>query len=408
MTRLLPIVAASIIAANPAATAADIVTLAGKRSLGTLVEVTTQVVTVKDTAGGLVRVPTPEMASIEFGKPSAPPVGKFDEVELTDGSVLRVSQFRIKGRSVEVTPVGSGPLLTIDLPLSAVFTLVRGADDPATRAAFAKVVASRGKRDLFVVKQAGGLNLLPGTVLAGTPTGDAVEFEKDDGQRTTLRLNRASGGLVFNPPPAGVVPPAIARVTDRAGAVLVAETVAVSGDGLRVTTVAGAVVTYPSLDGVVAIDFRRGNVAYLVDLPVAYDYPPPEADGPLGEAFPTAPRAGLNRAVNRALLELDGRKYAAGVAVPVDAAAAYRLDGGYREFRAVVGLPDGPGRVDWAVRLRIDVDGKPAFDAIIKKGDKPREVNLSVKDAKELRVAADRTGLFLGDQVILADARVQK
>ena len=388
--------------------AADVVTLAGVRTAGTLVEVTSQVVTVRDAAGTVTRVPTPEMAAVEFGKPAPPAPGKFDEIELTDGSTLRVAAVRVKGKAVEVTAAGGGPGPAADVPLAAVFSLTRNADDPAARAAFQKVVAGRGKRDLVVVRQADGLNPLAGTVLGGTAAGDAVEFEREDGTRQTLRLSRITGGVVFNPPPAGAVPPAVAKVIDRAGWVLVAQAVAVVGDGLRVTTVAGAVVTYPSVESLVAVDFRRGNVAYLVDLPGAVDYPPAEDDGPLGKDFPFAPKLGLNRAVNRAGLVLDGRKYTAGVAVPVDAVCTFRLDGGYREFRAAVGLPDGPGRGDWAVRLRIDVDGKPAFDAVVKKGDKPRDLSLSVKDAKELKVAADRTGLCVGDQVILADARVQK
>ena len=408
MTRLWVVIVTST--AGPLAPAADVVSLTGQRTTGSVVEVAGHAVTVIDAGGVKVAIPTATLASIEFGPSAPPPAGKFDELELIDGSVLRVTQVKVKGKGVEVTPVtpavGAAP--AIEVPLGAVFWLLRGADDAARRTDWAKLLAGRGKRDLVVVRSADGLNPLPGTVISGTDAGDAVVFEREDGTRSNVRLTRASGGIVFNQPPRDVVPPTICRVIDRAGNRLVAQAVAIGGGGLKVTTVAGAIVTYPDLAAVEKLDFRQGNVAYLSDLDGKFDYPPVEADGLLGDRFPFAPKVGRDKAVFGGDIVLDGRKFARGVSVPPDVIASYPLGGNYREFRATVGIQDGPSRAGWAVRLRVELDGRPVLDEVVKKADKPRELAVNVKDAKELRLVVERTGLFAGDQLNLADARVQK
>lgn len=409
MTRLWVAILAVVFAA-PFVPAADVVTLAGQRTAGTVAEVTGQAVTVADAAGVKTAVPAATIASVEFGPATPPPAGKFDELELVDGSVLRVTQIKIKGKGVEAGPLApsAGSVPAVELPLGAVFWLLRGADNPTHRAEWAKLVAGRGKRDLVVLRSADGLNPLPGTVIEGTDTGDAIVFEREDGARSNVRLRQASGGIVFNQPSRDVVPPTVCRVQDRAGNRLVAQAIAVVGNGLKVTTVAGAVVTYSDLAAVEKLDFRQGNVAYLSDLDGKFDYPPAEADGLLGEQFAFAPKVARDTAVFGGDIVLDGRKFARGVSVPPDVAVSYPLNGNYREFRATVGIQDGPARVGWAVRLRVELDGRPVLDEIVKKSDKPRELAVNVKDAKELRLVVERTALFAGDQLNLADARVQK
>ncbi len=387
--------------------AADVVTLAGKRVTGSLSGVTPQVVTLLDPAGVPVRIPTAEVSAVEFGKPAPAGTGKYDELELVDGSVLRTTQFTVKDKAVGLAPLAPG--VAVELPLGAVYWLLRGADDAANRAAWQVLVAGRGKRDLFVIRQAAGLNPLPGTVLAGTAAGDAVEFEREDGAKVSLRLVRASGGIVFNQPPRDVVPATVCRVVDRAGNRLVAQSVTVAGAGLEVTTVAGAVVKYATLDAVEKLDFAQGNVRYLSDLAGKADYPPPETDGPLGALFPFAPRVVKDKAVGGGPITLSGRAFARGLSVPPDVSVAYPLGADFREFRATVGVQDGSNRLAWAMRLRLELDGRAVFDEVIKKTDPPRDLAVNVKGARELRVTVTRAGSAIdGDQLNLGDARVQK
>lgn len=404
-TRSAPVFAL-VLALGLVAPAADLVPLAGTPTGGTLVAIDAQFVTFKTDSGTVVKMPVKDVAAVDLKNKPLPPEPKFDEIELTDGSVLRVSAVQIKGKAVTPTlAAGAGaPGPTIELPLGAVFSLMRGAEDDKVRAEWKKLLAGRGKRDLFVVRQADGLNPLPGTVLEGNETGDRVSFEREDGNKVNLPLTRATGGLVFNQPPKDVIPPTVCRVIDVAGNTWFATAVEVAGSGLKVKTVSGATVTYPALAGVSKLDFSRGNVAYLSDLEATADAPPAAKDEPLELRY------AKDRPVIGADIAFDGRKFAKGVAVPRDTTLTYKLDGGgYREFKAVAGIPDGQNRTSWALRLRVEMDGRAVIDEVVAKKEKPKELNLNVKDAKELKITVTAEGLTgLGFELDLGDARLQK
>ena len=389
------------------APAADLTTLAGARVVGTLVAAGPKGVTLKPEGAPAVTTPATEVAAVAFGKPEPAGLPRHDEVELVDGSTIRVKDLGVTGKAVALTPLKPG--VSFELPLASLAWVARGADDAESLKAFRAVVAGRGKRDLFVVKSARGLNPLPGTVLGGTEAGDTLDFERENGQRVPLKLNRATGGLVFNQPPRAVVPPTLCRVTDRAGNALVAQSIRVEGGKVEVITVAGAVARYDSIVSLEKLDFAQGNVRYLADLGGRADLPPPEEDGPLGKQFPVLARVALDQAVGGGAITLDGTAHARGVSVPPGVSVAYPLAGNYREFRCTVGVQDGVNRQSVEMRLRVELDGRAVFDETIKKSAGPRELALDVRGARELRVTVERAGAALeGDQLNLADARVQK
>ena len=177
------------------------------------------------------------------------------------------------------------------------------------------------------------------------------------------------------------------------------------------TTVSGATVEYPSLAGVSKLDFSQGNVTYLSDLEAAAEYPPPEKDGPLGEQYPFAVAYQKDRAIGAAEIVLAGRKFAKGISIPPDTALTYNLSGDYREFKAVAGILDGVKPDNGALKLRIEADGRAIFNETVSKKDPPKEITLNVKDVKELKIVVERdpqNALYFGNQINLADARVQK
>ncbi|HET6572379.1 MAG TPA: NPCBM/NEW2 domain-containing protein [Fimbriiglobus sp.] len=399
------------------ARSADLVTLAGKKSAGTLVSVDPQAVGFQeDGAGTVAKVPVKQVALVDLKNPVVAPAkdAKYDEVELTDGSVLRLAAVKVKGKAVEPGwlpgPDGVAPP-KVDLPLGNVFWLMRDAHDPKARAEWKKLLASRGKRDLFVVRQSTGLSPLPGTVTGGSAEGDKVAFLREDGRTSNLPLTRATGGLVFNQPPRDVIPPTVCKVYDVFGNVWYAQVVSVAESGLKVTTVSGATVEYPSQAGVSKLDFSQGNVTYLSDLEAAAEYPPPETDGPLGEQFPFAFTYQKDRAIGAAEIVLAGKKYAKGISVPPDTALTYNLSGDYREFKAVAGILDGVRPDNGVLRLRIEADGRAIFDEPVSKKGPPKAITLNVKDVKELKIVVERdaqSALYFGNQINLGDARVQK
>ena len=399
------------VAALSGALAADVTTLAGRTVTGDLVAIDAAFVTIREAAGP-TKLLVKELAVVEMRKPPVPPKEvKFDELELTDGSVLRLTKLLVRGKQVEPTLLTHSEPLTapkVELPLGAAFSYLRNADDIKARDDWKKLLAGRGKRDLFVVRAADGLNPLAGTVLEGTEAGDALSFEREDGAKVNLKLTRASGGIAFNQPTRDQVPPTLCKVTDAFGNTLVATQLAVTDGTLKVTTVSGATVTYAELNAVVKLDFRQGNLTYLSDLDAAVEYAPPEKDGLLGEQFGYQRKLARDRSLDGSDVTLDGKKFARGVSLPPDCVATYKLGGDYREFKAVVGILDGANRESWSLRLRVEVGGRAVFDEVIPKSAKPREVVLNVKDAKELRVVVERVGLFAGDQINLGDARLQK
>ena len=161
---------------------------------------------------------------------------------------------------------------------------MRDADDAKNRDAWKKMLASRGKRDLYVIREAGRAELVQGTVLERRPTtGTSVNFEKEDGDEGDAAASRARpAGCVFNQPPPATVPPTLCKVIDVFG-----NTLDRAGgrrsrpSGVTVTTVAGVTVKYPSTAALVEARLRQGNVAYLSDLDPQVDAPeiPPDEKG---------------------------------------------------------------------------------------------------------------------------------
>ncbi len=395
-------------------TAAELTTLGGKRLTGAVTQIDPSFVSFQETGSSTpTKIATKDIASIELRKASGTLPGqvKFDEAELTDGSQVRFSQIRVKGKSVEVTLLPSPeavPAPIIELPLNALFWLMRGAEEPKNRDDWKKLLATRGKRDLFVIRQPDGLNPLAGTVIEGTETGEAVQFEREDGQKVSLKLVRATGGIVFNQTSRDVIPATLCKVTDVFGNLWHANTIEIQSSRVTLKTVSGATVAYESLAGVTKLDFSQGNLSYLSELDPVIDYPPVERDGQLGEQYPYAVKVGRDRATDGAEISLDGRKFTKGLSIPPDTILTYKLDGTFRELKALAGIPDGTNRDSWSLKLRIEVDGRRVFEETITKKARTREITLNVKDAKELKIIVERDSLFLGNQLNLAEARLQK
>lgn len=389
-----------------ALSAADITLLSGKTSKGTLVGVSAEFVTVKEGAD-TNKISVKDLASVELGAKvfALPPGTKYDEIELTDGSTLRHTDFKLKKKAVEIAPLvaGSAPVPELDLPMSSVFSLCRDAHDLASRERWKKLIADRGKRDLIVAIRDGNLDPEVGTILAGTDTGAGIEFQTQDDQKVTRPLTRASGGLVFNQPPPAVVPPTACKVLDVFGNVLFAQAVTVEGGGVTVKTVSGVTVKYKSLESVSKLDFASGNVTYLSDMDAGVSAPPAAPDEP---SIPFM----KDKVYGNTPLRLAGRVYAKGLWVFPETTLTYKLGGEYREFKAVIGIDD-EGRdsgLNSKAILVVTADGRELLKKTYDRTEAAKEVVLNVKDVKELRISVNRESLFVGSHLNLAEARLQK
>lgn len=410
------LLAAALLLVASSAGADDLTTTAGKKISGKLVGIDAQGVTFLS-GDTRVTVPGKDIVLIDLGHKVAPipkaKDGKLErtaEIELTDGSTFRVGRFLIKGRKVE-TELLPGPegvtAPALDIPLGAVFSVMRGAEEPKNREPWKKVLGSRGKRDMYVTRGPAGLDFVQGTILGGNDAGTELTFEKEDGTKDTLLLSRATGGLVFSQPAPAQVPPMICKVNDVFGNVLAAQSVQLAGEAVTVTTVAGVAVRYPYANAIARIDYAGGNVAYLSDLVPAVDAPavPPDERG---LRLNPAPAFTRDVGLSGEPLKLGNDVFPKGLVVAPEVVLTYNIGGDYRDFRAVVGLPENSPDGDLGAKVTIEADGKPVFSEALRRKDRPKPVVLDVKGVKQLRVIVEADLPVNGNRVVFGDARVQK
>jgi RNase P/RNase MRP subunit p29 len=389
----------------------DLTTGGGKKLTGKLISIDAQGATfLAGEAKALV--PGKEIVVIDLGRKVAPiPKDvKANEIELTDGSTFRIGKFLIKGRKVEseiLTIPAGAKAPSYELPLEAVFSIMRGAEDPKNREAWKKILAGRGKRDLYVVREPEGLNFVQGTILNGDDAGTRLTFEKEDGAKDTLLLSRATGGLVFAQPVPAQLPQTLCKVLDVFGNSLVAQSVVFGSEGVVVTTVAGVVVKYPSIEGIAKFDYDHGNVAYLSDLDPRIDSPPVSPDERGLRLSVLAPYL-RDQGVAGETLRLGTDSYAKGLVVAPDTILTFTIGGDYREFRAVLGLPEISLDAGLEAKVTIEADGNVLFSESLRRKEKPRPIVLDVKGVKQLRVIVEGDFAVNGNRAVIADARVQK
>ena len=400
------------------ASADDLTTNVGKKISGKLVAIDAQGVTFS-TGDARVTIPGKEIVVVDLNRKVAPMPkaegGKsvVHEVELTDGSTFRVAKYSLRGKKfvTELATVPAGTRLPVfELPLSSVFSVMRGADDPKNREAWVKMLGNRGKRDLYVERTLNGLNFIQGTVLSGSEDGRTFEFELEGGAKADPPLiqSRATGGLVFSQPAPAQIPPTVCKVIDVFGNSLVAQSVALSPESVTVTTVSGVEVKYPSIEGIAKFDYAQGNVAYLSDLEPQVSTPelPPEEKALRVNV--TAPFL-RDQMLSGEPIRFGGEPpYPKGLVVAPDTILTYAITGDYRDFKAVLGLPDSTPDANLEVRVVIEADGRQVLAETLKRKDKPKPVSIDIKGVRQVRVLVEADLPVNGNRAVLADARFQK
>ena len=155
------------------------------------------------------------------------------------------------------------------MPVTAVFTILRDAQDPKIRHEWQDFLAKRGRLDMVVVRSEDKLNGLEGTFGPGKRRRHRIHRRR---QRPEANDPPRPGPGIDLRPEAGPGRPApLCKVTDAVGNLLVAADVVLNGDGLTVTTVSGARVTLPDVKRLAKLDFSKGKLAYLSDLTPSRD-----------------------------------------------------------------------------------------------------------------------------------------
>ena len=388
-------------------------TISGQTINGKLVSVDPQGITFSSSEKGEAKVPSKEIYLVDLGNPIAPPPkdSRYHEVELTDGSTLRITKYAIKGKKliVDLLPGPKDvPMPTYEIDLGSVFSVMRGADDLKNREAWKKLLSNRGKRDLYVIREAEGLNSVSGTILSGNEAGDTLTFEKLDGSTTELRLSRATGGLIFAQPQSTQIAPTLCKVLDVFGNSLIARAIEISSSGATITTVSGGVIKYSNRNALSRLDYAQGNVAYLSDLEPKLEVAGMAADEKGLRVNVDVPFT-KDKAISNEPLKLGSEAYAKGLMVAPETRLTFNIGGDYREFKAVIGIQELTLDANLEARLTIEADdGRVLYSDTLKRKDKPRSIGLDVKAVKQLRIIVEADFPVNGNNVILADAKVQK
>jgi hypothetical protein len=392
------------------ALADDVTTTAGKKISGKLVAVDAQGITFStDTAK--VPISARDIVVVDLGN-KAPVLAKdvsYCEIELTDGSTLRVAKYTLRGKKfeTELLPGPAGVTAPVsEFPMNTVFFAMKKAEDAKHREAWKKMLATRGKRDLYVRQQEDALTYTQGTILEGAEKEGTwrLSFEDEYGKKDALLQSRAVGLVFYQPQPASVAP-TLCWVTDVFGNSLNASAIALEPSGVTVTTVSGATVKYASTAALVRLNYALGNVAYLSDLDPHVEGPevPPEER----KLNPTAPFL-KDRSLSNDGIKLDNVPFQKGLVVAPDTVLTYTIGGDYTQFKATVGIDENGANATSAAKLTIEADGQVLFSKVIRRKDKGEGVTLSVKGVKQLRLIVEADTPLNGNYVTLADAQVQK
>jgi hypothetical protein len=373
-----------------AGAADEVKTLGGKNLTGTVSAVGESGIDIK-TADGVQKVPLAQVLAVDV-RPVKDPGVKYTEVRLLDDTVLRAGKVAYPGKDVQVTLLSGG---TMNVPLSAVVSVVQDPQNGQLREQWDKVFKDRVKRDRVVLLRDGELNTLSGTFGEVLPKEGKIQFKIEGVKDLELPLDGLHGLFFYRTDIIQEQP--ICKMFDTTGNAVTALKVAFDGKQYAVTTTFGAKLTLKA-DAVARLDFNMGKLTYLSDVE------PMKVVERSGAGLITKYRKDTNLDGEPIILE---KQYAKGLSMHAHTELEYSLGARYKEFKALAGVDVRVGAESQAV-LKIYCDGVLQFEkTITAKAVQP--IGLSVKDVQTLKiVVASRNFLDLHDHVTLADARVSQ
>jgi len=365
----------------------------------------------KGADGKVLPIPMDTVLRLDLGTvPARPPLEKFTDLELNDGTLLRCASVKVVDKAVEVSLHGG---LNLKVPLDKVANwLTNGADD-AGRKDWDSRLIKRKRRDMLAIARQGAINSLEGTLGAGDAEGKTIGFTPQGIDREARVPLTNIHGLAFERAPDPNLEPVVARLLDTGGNRLAASAITLKEGAWQVRLSGGMEVSYPAggMGGLAParLDLSRGKLAYLSDMEPALVVDPAKED-------PTRFRTGPTRDKNLDMspLRLAGISYAKGLGLLAPTVMEYELGGEFREFRCIAGFDDAVSGASGPVVLVIEGDGRELARRELVRGPSRVAVPVAcaVKDVQKLRLSVlpvgDELGLGYGKHLHLAEARVSK
>jgi hypothetical protein len=384
----------ALLAIVPALAADDLIALNGKNISGSIAAITNTDVTMKTDAGP-VATPMAQVLAINLRnvKP-LDPAAKYTDVHLLDDTVIHCKDVEFQGKDVALS-LFSGTVLKV--PLASIITVVRDGQNRILARKFEDVAGKKLKRDRIVILRDGDLNVLEGTLGEVNAKDKTVQFKSEvNGTLVNIPLERLHGMVFYRPDVAAE--PAMCKVLDVDGNMLIAAKLAHDGTKLVMTTTLGHQLTLPA-EVLAKLDFNMGKLTYLSDLE------PAKVVEKSGIGLVNRFRRDVN--LDGEPIILEGNTHAKGLSLHAYTELEYNLAGKFKDFKAILGVDVRTGS-DSQAKVAIYCDGAEVFSETITPG-KVRPLALNVKDVTTLRIVVrSRDFLDLHDHVTFADARVNQ
>jgi len=374
-------------------------------------------------SSGAQPIPFDQLLSVRF---SAPPAASAQDakppmLELMDGSLLPISNFRVAGTKATATVVaGSAPAnqkeVSIATRLVAAVRLKPLAANVAPQ--WDEIRQQKLPSDVLVVAKRGGESLDFVEGVLGDIAADKIDF-KMDGETTRADRTRVAGMIYYRRETQTVTEP-WCIISGRSGLKAVVSQAVLEGDLLRLKTVSGADLTWPLADVLVA-DFSAGKIVYLSDLTPAAERWTPLVALPSSAAVAAAygrvrrDQSPFNRPLALSFFDEAAsggrrteRSFDKGLALRSRTELNYRLPAGYRRLTALAGI-DPATSASGNVALSIQGDDRNLFEREIAGARAPAAIDIDITGVRRLTIVADYgRNLDSGDWLILGDARIVK
>jgi hypothetical protein len=398
--------AATALAADPP----QLTPLKGEKFKGDLVSVNDKQIVLK-VDGKDVATPVGETLTLDFGPIADAKTTPHTLVELIDASVLRCNKLAFKGKEVTVTTLAG---MTVTIPIASLKTVQKEANDVAVIAAWKQRMETIGKptHDILFAKTGDGkLQPREGTFYDATEEGDKIEFltkeDQEAGNPKKLAALDKIAGMSFRRAAAVFPKPLLCRVSDTQGSTLMTSSVELKDGKFVVTTVSGAKAELPTTV-LAKLDYSKGKFTYLSDYNIAQMRVVEK--GAMNDPKMLFPFKRDTNLEGSGPIMIVSKPYAKGLSIHSYTDLTFELDGGYREFKAVVGVDDNIKQAfDAPTKVRIEADGKELATIEVTRKDGAKPIALNVLDVQRLRIVVSGDKLFgISSHVALGDALVTK
>ena len=385
--------------------AADLVTLEGKKATGTVASIDgSRVILQVDKESKPFSMTSLDSITITAMNRIPAFKDKTVQVELIDGTILLGTDYRVKGKTAILTLLPTRPqdIGKIEIPVNTILYMVRDISNPKINQEFRNILAKRNKFDIWVIERKDSLDGIAGTFAEGDEKAEATSFQLETGVTTPIQFNSLYGAI-YSQAPDVKLGQTTCRVFDMRKNNLNAQSIVMlDNKHVVVMTTTGLRFEYNSLDSIAMLDFSAGSLRFLANME------PTKVERSTSDGLTPLPYL-RNRNIEGSELSIDKKSFLSGLYLPTRTVLTYELNAQFKLFQAVAGIDDDVYQ-DNEVTLTIESDtsAKPLLKQVFKKGEKAKLLNLNVSNVKELKITVESNFFATEGQIDLADAKLLK